>query len=312
MYSRWNNDQEINDMDSIIQNMLNYKLWHSVEYDPLNPNKPLKFEISKEFEENLEISINNTPIIYNVMKFIFEKIKSGSETDDIETNRIQEIEVKVLIFSDGHRTQFIINRSYNSNTKTILRKLNNCTKNLQITESKIDFEEDLFTWMIYRVMNDKGTNSISKNYKLILTKIIGFKGARKDRLAEIIGTGNLIMNQLSTLAFLFENKAKVENENEINYIKAQVDYYKDVLDFSINLKGNLEIDIDTYTGDFMFQPLNERESNILLRLYLEILPKIIESYHLDKENGEWSKKIENEFFEKIGKSIIDKIKESIL
>lgn len=63
----------------------------------------------------------------------------------------------------------------------------------------------MFIWMIYRVLNSRD-ESLEDDSDLFIRQIIGFKGATTDNLAAVVGTGNRIMNLLSTLAFLFENE----------------------------------------------------------------------------------------------------------
>ncbi|KOR83478.1 hypothetical protein AM233_04640 [Bacillus sp. FJAT-22058] len=70
---------------------------------------------------------------------------------------------------------------------------------------------------------------------LLLQKIIGFKGSTNDRLAEVKGTGNKIMNLLSTLAFLFENE-------QVSFIKPRIEYEKETAEISLDLNGTIDID----------------------------------------------------------------------
>lgn len=54
-------------------------------------------------------------------------------------------------------------------------------------------------------------------------------------------------------------------------------------------------------------PEYEKNSKIILKTLLEIIPKILTNYHLDKENDEWSVQKRNDFFTSIGESIQEKI-----
>lgn len=69
------------------------------------------------------------------------------------------------------------------------------------------------------------------------------KGSTNDRLAEVKGTGNKIMNLLSTLAFLFENE-------KVSYIQPRVEYENDTIEFSMDLSGTIDIDLESYVGDY--------------------------------------------------------------
>lgn len=222
----------------------------------------------------------------------------------MRSSRIQSISGFVLMYSDGSNTQYITDRSGNSTTLTILRKLNNYKGQLEIQKAPFHITKALFTWMIFRVMN-LSDESLEDDSHLLLRKIIGFKGATRDRLAEIAGTGNRILNQLITLAFLFENK-------HVSYIKNQIEYEKEQIEFSFDLNGNVDIDFETYVGDhLLLTQYDEMTSNVILVLFQEIIPKILTSYYLDIENEDWSEDIKIKFFTNIGQSTSDQINEKM-
>lgn len=297
--SRWTDNSEKN-MDEIIENMLNYQEWHIPEKDPLT-NENLSFSIRKSFTTNKEIIINGSTIHYNYLKYEYERVRPGEEENELRSSRIYPLSGFVITYTDGVKTQYIINRSGNANTKTILRKLNDYSGRLEVTENQFKISEDLFIWMISKVLNE-GDESIDEDTVIYLKQIIGFKGATTDKLATVIGSGNRIMNLLSTLAFLFENE-------KVTYIRPIVEYENDTIEFSMDINGTIDIDLDTYVGDFMMDPEYEREAKVILKTSLEILPKIITNYYLDRENEVWSDDIRKEFFKGIGEKIQYKIDE---
>src|SRR5699024_4189392 len=125
------------------------------------------------------------------------------------------------------------------------------------------------------------------------------------RLAEITGAGNRILNQLSTLAFLFENK-------RMSFIKVNTVYEDNEVEFSIDLSGNVDIEFDTYTGEHVLLKMeDEMKSCVILLVFLELIPKIMTGYYMDKENADWSEKIKIDFFTDIGKSITEHISKKI-
>ncbi|MGP4073233.1 hypothetical protein ACTWQB_11840 [Piscibacillus sp. B03] len=297
--SRWTDNSD-NDMNQIIENMLNYQEWHTPEKDPLT-NENLNFSVSKSFAENKEMIINGSTLHYNYLKYEYERVRPGEEENELRSSRIYPLSGFVIIYTDGVKTQYIINRSGNAFTKTILRKLNDYSGKLEVTENPFKISEDLFIWMISQVLNE-GDESIDEDTVIYLKQIIGFKGATTDKLATVIGSGNRIMNLLSTLAFLFENE-------KVTYIKPIVEYENDTIEFSMDINGTIDIDLESYVGDFMMDPEEEREAKVILKTSLEILPKIITNYYLDRENEVWSDSIRKEFFKGIGEKIQYKIDE---
>lgn len=293
MLSRWTDNTRSN-INDLIDKMMDYKTWHKVEKDPYN-NQELAFHINAIFEENQSVSLNGNDISFNLLRYSYERVRPGAEQEEMRSSRIYPISGLVLVYSDGYNTQYITDRSGNPATLTILRKLNNYQSQLEIEMAPFNITEDLFTWMINRVLN-KSSDSLEEESSLLLNKIIGFKGSTKDRLAEIAGTGNRVLNQLSTLAFLFENE-------EVSYIKSKIEYENDEIEFSIDLKGNVDIDFETYVGEYLCEHFESTKTKVILKTFLEVIPKIISSYHLDLENKEWSEDIKVEFFTDIGKSI---------
>ncbi|MCU5582468.1 hypothetical protein OCF65_18700 [Bacillus toyonensis] len=299
--SRWT-DNSKKTMEEILENMLNYENWIDTEKDP-KTGEDLRFQITKVFGENQKITINNHEITYNYISYEYEKVRPSEEDNDMRSSRIYSISGYIIIYTDGTNTQYITNRSGNDGTKTILRKLNNYNKKLEIMPNLFRISEDIFTWMIYRVLNYSET-SLEDDSHLLLKKIIGFKGSTQDRLAEVKGTGNKIMNLLSTLAFLFENE-------QVSFINPRIEYQNETIEVSLDLNGTIDIDFESYVGDYLMRTEYERYSIVTLTTFLEIIPKILTSYHNDKDNGDWSLDKKVQFFTGIGESIQEKINEKI-
>ncbi|WP_427127938.1 hypothetical protein ACQCPQ_31055 (plasmid) [Priestia megaterium] len=299
--SRWTDNSE-NSMDEILENMLNYENWLTRDLDPLTEDY-LRYQVDKVFDENKTVTLNNQEITYNYIRYEYERIRPGEENNEMRSLRVYPLAGFILVYSDGTSTQYITNRSGGDNTKTILRKLNNYSKRLEIIPSPFNITEDVFTWMIYRVLN-YGENSLEDDTHLSLKKIIGFKGATQDRLAEVRGTGNKIMNLLSTLAFLFENE-------HVSFIKPVVEYQHETIEISLDLYGTIDIDFESYTGNYIMHQEEEKNSLITLITFLEIIPKILTRYRNDLDNEEWSIDEKVNFFTGIGADIQVKIKEKI-
>ncbi|MED1740837.1 hypothetical protein P4U97_15195 [Bacillus swezeyi] len=103
--------------------------------------------------------------------------------------------------------------------------------------------------------------SLVEDCHLILQKIIGFKGSTNDRLAEVKGTGNKILNLLSTLAFLFENE-------NVSNIKPKIGYERETIDISMDLNGSVDIDLENYVGQYMYDIEEEKNAKVILTVFL--------------------------------------------
>jgi len=287
-------------MDEIIENVLDFENWHEPIQDPIT-NEKLLYRVSKSFDENKVLVLNGAEIKFNVINYEYEKVRTGEETNEMRSSRIYSLIGYVVIYTDGVRTQYITNKSNNDTTKTILRKLNNYTAQLEIKSNPFQITEDLFIWMISKVLNNT-EESIDETSHLIIKKIVGFKGSSDGRLAEVIGSGNRIMNALSTLAFLFENE-------EVTYVKPVIEYKDHTIELFLNLSGSIDINFENYLGEFFMDLSDELIAKVTLMVSLETIPKIIASYGNDNE---WSVDKKIKLITEIGESIQAKVDEKIL
>lgn len=299
--SRWT-DNSGNRIDDILSNIMNYSEWIELEKDPLEEEN-LKFIIEKVFKENQKIILNDTEITYNYIEYEYEKVQYGEEHNPLRSLRINSVSGFVIIYTDGSTTQYIINRSNNGSSKTILRKLNNYTKNKIITASPIHIHQDFIIWLIYKVSTGL-EESMLDNSHFLIKMITGWKGSTKDNLATVSGKGDRIMNNLGTLAFLFENE-------NVSNIQTKLEYIKETIDVLLNLNGTIDVDLLTYTGDYLLNEHYEKSSKVILTVFLVIIPKLLSVYKNDLDTNEWSNKKKIDFFNEIGKSITNKIEEKI-
>lgn len=300
-FSRWT-DNSGKTIDDILSNIMNYNQWIELEKDPLEA-EDLKYIIEKVFNENQKIILNDTEITYNYIKYEYEKVQFGEEHNPIRSLRINSVSGFVIIYTDGSTTQYIINRSYNKISKTILRKLNNYTKNLIITDSPIHINQDFIIWLIYKVSTGL-EESMLDNCHFLIKMITGWKGSTKDKLATVSGKGDRIMNNLGTLAFLFENE-------NVSNIQTKLEYINETIDVLLNLNGTIDVDLLNYTGDYLLNEHYEKSSKVILTVFLVIIPKLLSVYKNDVDTNEWSNKKKIDFFNEIGKSITNKIEEKI-
>lgn len=300
-FSRWS-DNTGRTIDEIIGNMLDFNNWCIPYEDPLT-NTALKFDIEKVFHENQNINLNETEITFNMIKFDYERSRPGEENNEMRSARIYPISGFLIIYSDNMRTQYIINKSNNDTTKTILRKINNYTGQGEIKANRFQISEDLFIWMISKVLNSE-SESIDEDVHLEINKIVGFKGSTDNQLAEVIGSGNRIMNALSTLAFLFENE-------DVSYVKPILEYKDHTIELFLKMNGSIDINFENYLGEYFMDEPDLLKARVILMVSLEVIPKIIASYGNALENDEWSIERKIDLLLEIGENIQSKVEEKV-
>lgn len=308
-YSRWT-DKSGNSMDEILDNIIDYEEWYQHEIDPYD-NSKLNYTVDKIFTENQIITFNGSEVKFNVIKYEYEKLRPGSNNDSMRASRVQSLTGLIVIYSDGKTTQYIINKSYTANTLSTLRKINNYTKNLLVIEDRYNVDEDFFMWMIYKVL-DKPGQTLDDSEEIFIDGIIGFKGQTTDQLAEMTGSGNKIMNLISTLSFLLENESVSQIKAKVRWIKKSPKEQIEQIELYLNANSTVDIDVDKYVGEYLFEDEEQRISKTLLMTSLEILPKMIAIYSTEKEEGNWSEKIKKKFFvTMVGEKILTKLKEKL-
>lgn len=302
VFSRWSDDTG-KQMEEIIENMLNFSEWCTPYNDPFTGDT-LSFYNEKVFDETQTINLNNTEIRYNMIKFEFEKPRSGEERNEMRSARIANNNGFIVIFTDGYTTQLIVNKSNNDATKTILRKINNYRGQGEIKSNSYNITEDFFIWMISKVLNNE-SDSIDENSHLVIRKIVGFKGSTDNQLAEVIGSGNRIMNALSTLAFLFENEG-------VSYVKPILEYRDHTIELFLKLNGSIDINFENYTGSYFMELPDSLKAKVILMVSLEVIPKIIASYGDDVSENNWSLDKKIDLILEIGRNIQAKVEEKVV
>ena len=299
-FSRWNNETE-NDFIDIIQNIDNHRDWFAPYTDPLN-GENLPYSIDKIFRENQKITLNGNEITYNAFEFSEDKPVPGEEENRLRSSRITSKSSFILLFTDGNNTQFIIDKS-GSNAKSIIRKLNNYTERNEINESPYHISNDLSDWLVYMLI-EKKDEALDEETNFTLDSIVGFKGsADGQRLAEVTGSGNRIMNALSTLAFLLESE-------EFSYLKPRLTYQSHTTELSLIKNGTIDVKFERYAGEFIEEDISMK-ARVLLLVSIEILPKLVAKYAEYIENGDWNANVKAQMLRRIGNTIQEKVTDKI-
>ena len=300
-YSLWK-DTTNNSMKQIIDNCLAYENWYTHEIDPYDKSE-LRFEINRRFLDNHSLNIGDTNIFFNVLDYEMEKVRPREAENAIRATRVQLISGFVIVFTDGITTKYITNKTYGPNTLTNLRKNNNYSGQLEIIDEKFSIDSDLFFWVVNKVIDFPGVQlGDAQNVKIEL--VTGFKGETDDRLAEIAGSGDRILNLISTLTFL------VENEN-LSRIEMLLCHQKETYGLKLGINSYLEINAEKYQGRYMKIPDEEMIPHIVLNAFLVVIPDLLAIYDQEIEKGQWDNKIKREFLGNIGETIQKRLQEKL-
>ena len=219
MYSKYiDNSQKPNNtffsMEEILENILDFPNWIDVKIDPVT-EQPLKYEVQKGYEEDQKITIHDTEFSYNYIKYAYDVLITSQETNPISVERLRTVSGTIILYSDGNRTQYLVDRARGGTALRILRVISNAEKNKIIAAQPFDFSEDFFIWLIAKFMNDDKV--IDEEESIVISRIIGFKGEGSQKQAVLSGSGNEVMNLLSSLSFLIEMDVMTEIEVRIEH-----------------------------------------------------------------------------------------------
>ncbi len=279
--------QERTDNDQIGQ-MSGYRNWN----------------IEKLLHSNKVVPINGNNIEYNVFSFSTEKYSLGVDGD---VEEVLSNSGKLIVFvTPSNKVNFIIDK--NSGAMQLIRRMLFYNGKNEIRQYKTHFNGDRFVWLISRIYNGEnifeGGNEYLEN--LTIDAVRGIKGDTEDSLTTVSAVGESVMNIISTLSFLIESK----NLKQIN-----IDLkYKKYANISIRLNSSYSVDFneDRYIGEpLQNQTLIVPYAELVLMLYMEIIPIIIQNYHNDVEADLWGNNKCVEFLQRVADDLSDKVKERI-
>ncbi|MDK0572452.1 hypothetical protein P6P35_00780 [Clostridium perfringens] len=296
--TRWQDNEDKN-INSVIDKLTNIKFENNETSNITYQN----FESSKRFDENKKYTINNKDYEYNYITYSFDTITLGEGTI---YERTQSINGFIIVYFDGDNINYIINRNYDA--MKILRMLLGYNKNLKIVQNNITFDEDLFMWFIKKVFEEENTFDISQDdnseKELTINSIIGVRGESKDLVNRLSAQGNTVMNLISTLSFILES-------GNLKQIILRLEYKNhENLEIRLNDKKVISVDVDSYSGIYEDNiPREDMIAKIMLLTYSEIIPKLIQFYKVDVDDGEWDDDKKTEFYEIVAEKLLSKIQE---
>ncbi|EGQ26748.1 hypothetical protein HMPREF9372_1289 [Sporosarcina newyorkensis 2681] len=273
-------------MDEILFNILNFEEWRTPVIDPFT-NEALLYQISKVYDENQKIIIKGTEFTFNYIKYEYDTVISGQETNPISAERLKKTFGEIVIYTDGVRTQYLVDKARGPAALRILRVINNSDKNKIIEAQSFNITEDFFIWLLSRFMS--GSTILDEENSLKINRITGFKGEGSQKQAILSGSGNEIMNMLSSLSFLVEMDVMTE-------VEARIIRGSETLEIRFYSKNSqLDILVESYTGEYMMLQNEEKTPRVLLNSFIETIPSIMNAYNEDIENDSWTKNSKREF-----------------
>lgn len=215
---------------------------------------------------------------------------------------LEELDLSFHIACSLEKIRYIIDR--NSDAQTLLRKMLFYSKKGEIVRNNVPVSGDMFVWLINKVY--KGENlleSESESLKnLSIDSIRGFKGNTEDSLTKVSTSGETVMNIISSLSFLIESQ-------NLNQITLDVAYGKHSnIEVSLSKRATVATSIDRYLGELNQKESHEIVATLLLLLYSEILPIIIQNYQTEIEATQWGQGKCVEFLQEVANDLAEKVK----
>ncbi|WP_034538266.1 hypothetical protein [Carnobacterium inhibens] len=261
-----------------------------------NLNKEQKFDTTQK------VTIDNREILYNVIEFSMNSITPGMAPIEARTQPIRGL---IIIYSDGTQIQYIINR--NSDALKLLRKLLNYTTKNEIIENKLSFTDDTFMWFVKAVFDEDSefsfTDSNQNEQSLIINSIIGVRGETRDE-NKLSAQGDTVLNLISTLSFILES-------NLLKQIVLRIEYTgHENIEIRLNDKGVVAVEVDAYSGNY--EDLSDEyqlKAQTLLLVYLDILPKLLQEYYVQKDAEKWNNLVKDAFFDSVQSKLIARLQQ---
>lgn len=295
--TRWKNDKE-NNFENNIQNLVDF---NNIIDDQNKDNKTYhqNFEVIKIFDENQKISLTDEETLFNTFIVKYEKVRSGTEPIEERTDK-QSLEL--MAYNNRGTTKFIINK--NTDAMTFIRKLLKYKGQKEISNLNIELENDFFLWLLYKIYIKDNAFSVkyeNEEKELTLRNIKFFKGKSLDNNS-VTSKGNTVLNLISTLSFILE-------KGKIDQLVLCVKYHNhENIEIRLQTDGLIGIeDLNKYDGVYENESSDLQQSRLILLIYNEIIPNLLEYYRNDIQNKKWEHQIKADFLEEIKNDITNRI-----
>ena len=295
--TRWSDSE-----NSILENVLE-RLLQIPEDDEVGESIAYAdWEINKKFNDNPKIMLNNREISYNLIKYSYNQISSGSQP--IEDRTIPKNGF-IVVYSNGVGIGYIISR--NSDGMKLLRKMLKYSGRNEISKNSFDIESDFFVWLISKVYTGESIIETESETlgNISLDTIKGFKGDTEDLLNKVSATGESVINIISTLSFLLESK-------NLNQIKLDLEYRNhENIELVLTNNGTVTTALERYQGEYEELDEDELLTKLYLLIYIEILPLLVQAYKTDIDNDNWNSQKNIEFLKMVAADLSQKVETRI-
>lgn len=295
--TRWKNDKE-NSFEKNIENLIDF---NSIidDLDKGTKTYHQNFKVKKIFEKNQEVSLADEKTYFNKFDVTYERVRSGIEPIEERTDK-QSLEL--LAYNNRGTTKFIINK--NTDAMFFIRKLLKYKGQKEISNLNIVLENDFFLWLLYKLYIKDNVFSVeiaNEEKELTLRNIKFFKGTSLDNNS-VTSKGNTVLNLISTLSFVLE-------KGKIDQLVLCVAYHNhENIEIRLQTDGLIGIeDLNKYDGIYENEHIELQQSKLILLIYNEIIPNLLEYYRSEIQGGKWEHKRKVGFLDKIKKDITNRI-----
>ncbi|MCT0485674.1 hypothetical protein [Weissella paramesenteroides] len=292
--TRWiNNDSSITTVDDAISRIISK---NGQAIHPRNDNGVDFHDVSvnKVFDETQVGNYLDSTVKFNSVQGRFEKIRAG---EPVDTNFF----VIVYQVESSQKIYFIINR--NTDARRILRSFLDFSGREEVTNYNVELNSNMLLYFVYRVFEGQSnftyTLASADDLQVSVKNLTGIKGATETS-NKLSADGTTISKLISTLSLLLEVK-------ELQQVRLDTSMLKhESINISLNDSGLISIDSNDYVGILENEPNQEKQTRLLLHVYLVVLPVILNEY-TDASDEDWGAEEISNFMEKIKNQLINKI-----
>ncbi|MHC6178650.1 hypothetical protein ACYUJ6_02150 [Clostridium sp. JNZ X4-2] len=275
-------------------------------------DEPLNMEIKQtsdgdDFSEIKTLNINNETIKYISFAVSVDKAKNVMSTEkwylpngDLRprSERVRTINSDTILFEKDSKMYGIFFSGVTI-AKQIISKLFPKTSWGKISKLQLGIDDDMLFWM-FKSFIDFESRQLSDNVPISITAIRSYLAKTRDTLNTLRGKGEKISAILGTLAFLFNN-------DKLKSISPELQYNGEVIVTEISLNGTYKLDQSQYDGQFISLEKNEKRNAIVIYLIIVLLPKLVEAYRENRNNGGWSMELKVDFIKRLGVMIKENV-----
>lgn len=259
--------------------------------------------IEKQFPDDKIEIFNGRTVKYNLFTFSVDQVPVGLRLDDDSVSKKTGF---IIPYEINGKVKYIIDK--NSGAMALIRKMLFYSGKGEITKSQLPFTADKFVWMISKIYNRENTLEGESEFldNLTINTIRGFKGDTEDSLTTISAEGESVINIISTLSFLIESK-------KLNQINIDFAYRTHTnIDVTLNNKNTVFVSENRYTGELLQNnTYYERVAKIILLLFTEVIPIIIQNYQNDVDLNMWNQSKCIEFLQNVADELFKKVENRI-